>query len=112
MPLSWWDSSLGASAGIKWPSLQMEVSIVSGCLLAPPLWVTNDFFPFRGGRTETGLALKYLLRKGFPGGRNASVPQVLIIVTDGRSQGHVSLPAKQLQDRGVIVFAVGVRFPR
>lgn len=96
----------------------MEAPIISGCLLAPPLWVTNYFFPFsfwgelRGGRTETGLALKYLLRKGFPGGRNASVPQVLIIVTDGRSQGHVSLPAKQLQDRGVVVFAVGVRFPR
>ncbi|XP_016067685.1 PREDICTED: von Willebrand factor A domain-containing protein 2 isoform X2 [Miniopterus natalensis] len=67
---------------------------------------------FKGGPTETGLALKYFLRRGFPGGRNASVPQVLIIVTDGRSQGHVALPAKQLQERGVTVFAVGVRFPR
>ncbi|XP_039093515.1 von Willebrand factor A domain-containing protein 2 isoform X2 [Hyaena hyaena] len=67
---------------------------------------------FKGGRTETGLALKYLLRKGFPGGRNASVPQILIVVTDGRSQGHVALPAKQLKERGVTVFAVGVRFPR
>ncbi|XP_030191354.1 von Willebrand factor A domain-containing protein 2 [Lynx canadensis] len=67
---------------------------------------------FKGGRTETGLALKYLLRKGFPGGRNASVPQILIVVTDGRSQGHVAPPAKQLKERGVTVFAVGVRFPR
>ncbi|XP_019580762.2 von Willebrand factor A domain-containing protein 2 isoform X1 [Rhinolophus sinicus] len=67
---------------------------------------------FKGGRTETGLVLKYLLHMGFPGGRNASVPQVLIIVTDGRSQGHVALPAKQLQERGITVFAVGVRFPR
>ncbi|XP_036121813.1 von Willebrand factor A domain-containing protein 2 [Molossus molossus] len=67
---------------------------------------------FKGGRTETGLALKYFLRQGLPGGRNASVPQVLIIITDGRSQGHVALPAKQLQERGVTVFAVGVRFPR
>nr|XP_031538689.1 von Willebrand factor A domain-containing protein 2 [Vicugna pacos] len=67
---------------------------------------------FKGGRTETGHALKYLLRKGFPGGRNASVPQVLVIVTDGRSQGHVALPAKQLKQRGIAVFAVGVRFPR
>ncbi|KAF5928054.1 hypothetical protein HPG69_015320 [Diceros bicornis minor] len=66
----------------------------------------------RGGRTETGLALKYLLRKGFPRGRNASVPQILIIVTDGRSQGHVALPAKQLKERGITLFAVGVRFPR
>ncbi|XP_057591214.1 von Willebrand factor A domain-containing protein 2 isoform X18 [Hippopotamus amphibius kiboko] len=67
---------------------------------------------FKGGRTETDLALKYLLRKGFPGGRNTSVPQVLIILTDGRSQGHVALPAKQLKQRRVTVFAVGVRFPR
>ncbi|XP_006162822.1 von Willebrand factor A domain-containing protein 2 [Tupaia chinensis] len=67
---------------------------------------------FKGGRTETGLALKYLLQKGFPGGRNASVPQILIIVTDGKSQGHVALPAKQLKDKGITVFAVGVRFPR
>ncbi|GAB5578798.1 von Willebrand factor A domain-containing protein 2 isoform X2 [Prionailurus iriomotensis] len=66
----------------------------------------------KGGLTETGLALKYLLRKGFPGGRNASVPQILIVVTDGRSQGHVVPPAKQLKERGVTVFAVGVRFPR
>nr|XP_019580764.1 PREDICTED: von Willebrand factor A domain-containing protein 2 isoform X2 [Rhinolophus sinicus] len=66
---------------------------------------------FKGGRTEIGLVLKYLLHMGFPGGRNASVPQVLIIVTDGRSQGHVALPAKQLQERGITVFAVGVRFP-
>nr|XP_055156499.1 von Willebrand factor A domain-containing protein 2 isoform X2 [Nyctereutes procyonoides] len=67
---------------------------------------------FKGGRTETGLALKYLLRRGFPGGRNASVPQILIVITDGRSQGQVAVPAKQLKERGVTIFAVGVRFPR
>ncbi|XP_037661182.1 LOW QUALITY PROTEIN: von Willebrand factor A domain-containing protein 2 [Choloepus didactylus] len=67
---------------------------------------------FKGGSTETGLALKYLLRKGFPGGRNASVPQILILLTDGKSQGPIALPAKQLKERGVTVFSVGVRFPR
>uniref|UniRef100_A0A8C0WXP0 von Willebrand factor A domain-containing protein 2 n=1 Tax=Castor canadensis TaxID=51338 RepID=A0A8C0WXP0_CASCN len=67
---------------------------------------------FKGGRTETGLALKHLLRRGFPGGRKGSVPQLLIIVTDGKSQGHMALPAKQLKEKGVTVFAVGVRFPR
>nr|XP_020843766.1 von Willebrand factor A domain-containing protein 2 isoform X2 [Phascolarctos cinereus] len=67
---------------------------------------------FKGGSTETGLALKYLLHKGFPGGRNSSVPQILVIVTDGKSQGNIALPAKQLKERGIMVFAVGVRFPR
>ncbi|XP_023571254.1 von Willebrand factor A domain-containing protein 2 isoform X2 [Octodon degus] len=67
---------------------------------------------FKGGRTETGLALKYLLQRGLPGGRNGSVPQILIIVTDGKSQGQVALLANQLRKKGVTVFAVGVRFPR
>ncbi|XP_062989325.1 von Willebrand factor A domain-containing protein 2 [Elgaria multicarinata webbii] len=67
---------------------------------------------FKGGRTETGLALKYVLRKGFRGGRNSSVPQILIILTDGRSQGNVVIPAKQLKERRIAVFAVGVSFPR
>ncbi|KAF3827936.1 hypothetical protein GH733_001171, partial [Mirounga leonina] len=50
--------------------------------------------------------------QGFPGGRNASVPQILVVATDGRSQGQVALPAEQLKERGVTIFAVGVRFPR
>uniref|UniRef100_A0A8D0C636 von Willebrand factor A domain containing 2 n=1 Tax=Salvator merianae TaxID=96440 RepID=A0A8D0C636_SALMN len=67
---------------------------------------------FKGGRTETGLALKYVLRKGFSGGRNSSIPQILIVLTDGRSQGNVAIPVKQLKERGITVFAVGINFPR
>uniref|UniRef100_A0ABM5G1U9 von Willebrand factor A domain-containing protein 2 n=1 Tax=Pogona vitticeps TaxID=103695 RepID=A0ABM5G1U9_9SAUR len=67
---------------------------------------------FRGGRTDTGRALKYILLKGFHGGRNSLVPQILIILTDGRSQGDVVTPAKELKERGVVVFAIGVSFPR
>ncbi|CAH2323152.1 von Willebrand factor A domain-containing 2 [Pelobates cultripes] len=67
---------------------------------------------FKGGSTETGLALKYILRKGFPGGRNDSVPKVLIILSDGKSQGNVLGPAMQLKERNIKVFAVGVKFPR
>ncbi|XP_060624443.2 von Willebrand factor A domain-containing protein 2 [Anolis sagrei] len=67
---------------------------------------------FKGGRTETGLALKYILRKGFRGSRNFTVPKILIIFTDGRSQGNIAAPAKQLKEMGITVFAVGVSFPR
>ncbi|KAJ7325221.1 hypothetical protein JRQ81_018241 [Phrynocephalus forsythii] len=67
---------------------------------------------FRGGRTETGRALKYILQKGFRGGRNSLVPQILLILTDGRSQGNVVTAVKQLKERGVVVFAIGVNFPR
>ncbi|XP_043911869.1 von Willebrand factor A domain-containing protein 2 [Protopterus annectens] len=67
---------------------------------------------FKGGSTQTGLALKYLLQKGFPGGRTSPIPQILIILTDGKSQGDVSVPARQLKESGIKIFAVGVKFPR
>ncbi|NWH67265.1 VWA2 protein, partial [Geococcyx californianus] len=67
---------------------------------------------FRGGSTETGQALKYILRKGFPGGRNSSVPEVLVIISDGRSQGSTATPAMQVKERHITVFAVGIKFPR
>uniref|UniRef100_A0A673ALJ3 von Willebrand factor A domain containing 2 n=1 Tax=Sphaeramia orbicularis TaxID=375764 RepID=A0A673ALJ3_9TELE len=68
---------------------------------------------YRGGSTQTGLALKYILRKGFPGGRNSSdVARIAILLTDGRSQGNVLQAAEQLKDTGVVLFAVGLRYPR
>ncbi|OXB62009.1 hypothetical protein ASZ78_006716, partial [Callipepla squamata] len=67
---------------------------------------------FRGGSTETGRALKYILRKGFPGGRNLTVPKILIIISDGKSQGSTTVPATQMKERGTTVFAVGIKFPR
>ncbi|XP_062928074.1 von Willebrand factor A domain-containing protein 2 [Mobula hypostoma] len=67
---------------------------------------------FRGGSTQTALALKYVLQKGFIAARNASVPRILIILTDGKSQGDVAEAAAQVKEAGVTVFAVGVKFPR
>uniref|UniRef100_A0A665VM71 von Willebrand factor A domain containing 2 n=1 Tax=Echeneis naucrates TaxID=173247 RepID=A0A665VM71_ECHNA len=68
---------------------------------------------YRGGSTQTGLALKYILRKGFPGGRNSSsVARIAVLLTDGKSQGNVVQAAAQLKESGVILFAVGLRYPR
>ncbi|XP_016517382.1 von Willebrand factor A domain-containing protein 2 isoform X2 [Poecilia formosa] len=68
---------------------------------------------YRGGSTQTGLALKYVLKKGFPGGRNSSsVPRVAILLSDGRSQGSVVQAAAQLKQTGVVLFAVGLRYPK
>ncbi|PWA21619.1 hypothetical protein CCH79_00003032 [Gambusia affinis] len=68
---------------------------------------------YRGGGTQTGLALKYVLKKGFPGGRNSSsVPRVAILLSDGRSQGSVVQAAAQLKRTGVVLFAVGLRYPK
>ncbi|XP_008434914.1 von Willebrand factor A domain-containing protein 2 isoform X3 [Poecilia reticulata] len=68
---------------------------------------------YRGGSTQTGQALKYVLKKGFPGGRNSSsVPRVAILLSDGRSQGSVVQAAAQLKQTGVVLFAVGLRYPK
>ncbi|KAF3853628.1 hypothetical protein F7725_014316 [Dissostichus mawsoni] len=61
---------------------------------------------YRGGSTQTGLALKYVLKKGFPGGRNSSTAaQIAILLSDGRSQGNAVQAAAQLKETGVVLFA-------
>uniref|UniRef100_A0A673IR54 von Willebrand factor A domain-containing protein 2-like n=1 Tax=Sinocyclocheilus rhinocerous TaxID=307959 RepID=A0A673IR54_9TELE len=67
---------------------------------------------YRGGSTQTGLALKFVLRKGFSGGRNSTVPRVVILLSDGKSQGALQLAASELKLSGVTLFAVGIRYPR
>ncbi|XP_074519511.1 von Willebrand factor A domain-containing protein 2 [Halichoeres trimaculatus] len=68
---------------------------------------------YRGGSTQTSLALKYILRKGFPGGRNSSTAaQIAILLSDGKSQGNSVQAAAQLKEAGVVLFAVGLRYPR
>ncbi|XP_037546982.1 von Willebrand factor A domain-containing protein 2 [Nematolebias whitei] len=68
---------------------------------------------YRGGSTQTGLALKFILRKGFPGGRNSSsVPRIAILLSDGKSQGKVVQAAAQLKESGVVLFAIGLRYPK
>ncbi|CAL8301444.1 unnamed protein product [Lota lota] len=73
---------------------------------------------YRGGSTLTAQAFQYLLRKGFPGGRNSSgVARVAVLLSDGRSQegfskGGVVQAASQLKESGVVLFAVGLRHPR
>ncbi|XP_077482540.1 von Willebrand factor A domain-containing protein 2 isoform X3 [Stigmatopora argus] len=69
---------------------------------------------YRGGSTQTGLALKYLLWKGFPGGRHNSsaAARVAVLLSDGKSQGDAVWVAAQLKEKGVILFAVGLHYPR
>lgn len=57
--------------------------------------------------------MKYVLRKGFPGGRNATAAaQIVILLSDGKSQGNVLQAATELKETGVVLFAVGLRYPR
>ncbi|XP_042188233.1 collagen alpha-6(VI) chain-like [Callorhinchus milii] len=61
------------------------------------------------GGTEIGRALTFTADyfDGSKGGR-LSVPQYLIVVTDGYSSDSVVAPATALRDKGIITFAIGV----
>ncbi|XP_072370167.1 collagen alpha-1(XII) chain-like isoform X5 [Scyliorhinus torazame] len=65
---------------------------------------------YKGGNTKTGRALEYLYDHVFvyPNGMRKTVPKVLVVVTDGRSQDEVKKPALALQEAGYSVFVVGV----
>ncbi|XP_044073625.1 collagen alpha-3(VI) chain-like [Siniperca chuatsi] len=68
---------------------------------------------YRGGGTRTGLGLDFLIRTHLTtasGSRAVEgVAQVVVVLTDGRSQDDVAKPAQVLWLAGVEVFAVGVQ---
>ncbi|XP_059933079.1 collagen alpha-3(VI) chain-like isoform X3 [Gadus macrocephalus] len=68
---------------------------------------------YRGGGTRTGLGLDFLIRAHMTtasGSRaGGGVSQLVVVLTDGRSQDDVSEPARVLHLAGVEVFAVGVQ---
>ncbi|MBN3300660.1 VWA2 protein, partial [Amia calva] len=66
---------------------------------------------FRGGSTASGRAIKHVLRKGYPGGRE-DTPKILILLTDGKSQDNVMTSATFARKSGVKLFAVGIKYPK
>nr|XP_047914529.1 collagen alpha-3(VI) chain isoform X10 [Anser cygnoides] len=69
--------------------------------------------PYMGGGTKTGKGLEYLIENHLTkaAGSRASegIPQVIIVLTDGRSQDDVALPSSVLKSAHVNMFAVGVQ---
>uniref|UniRef100_A0A8B9S333 Collagen alpha-3(VI) chain n=1 Tax=Apteryx owenii TaxID=8824 RepID=A0A8B9S333_APTOW len=69
--------------------------------------------PYMGGGTKTGKGLEYLIEKHLTkaAGSRASdgVAQVIIVLTDGRSQDDVALPSSVLKSADVNMFAIGVQ---
>ncbi|KAI3364626.1 hypothetical protein L3Q82_011406, partial [Scortum barcoo] len=68
-------------------------------------------FPYRGGSTNTGRAMKYVREKIFQASRGArpNVPRVTILITDGKSSDAFQDPATKLRNSDVEIFAVGVK---
>lgn len=61
----------------------------------------------------SGLALTFILENSFrpESGSRPGVPKIGILLTDGKSQDDVTLPAQSLRDAGVEVFAIGTHPP-
>ncbi|XP_061102929.1 von Willebrand factor A domain-containing protein 2-like [Conger conger] len=66
---------------------------------------------FRGGSTEMGKTIKYVLRKGFPGGRR-DTSKILVLLTDGKSQDSIKSPAMFARRSGIRLFTVGIKHPK
>ncbi|XP_064419494.1 collagen alpha-3(VI) chain [Latimeria chalumnae] len=68
---------------------------------------------YKGGGTKTGKGLEYLVKKHLTSaaGNRASdgVPQVIIVLTDGRSQDDVAPPSSALKSADINLFAIGVQ---
>ncbi|KAK7939027.1 hypothetical protein WMY93_002353 [Mugilogobius chulae] len=68
---------------------------------------------YDGGGTRTGLGLDFLIRAHLTSASGSRAPdgvtQIVVVLTDGRSQDDVSEPARVLQMAEVTVFAVGVQ---
>uniref|UniRef100_A0A3Q1FF75 VWFA domain-containing protein n=1 Tax=Acanthochromis polyacanthus TaxID=80966 RepID=A0A3Q1FF75_9TELE len=70
-----------------------------------------NFMPYSGGGTNTGAALDFTLKNIFneKRGSRKGVQKVAVVVTDGKSQDSVVVPAATLRRAGVTVYAVGIK---
>nr|XP_033814724.1 collagen alpha-1(VII) chain-like [Geotrypetes seraphini] len=65
---------------------------------------------YKGGNTKTGEALAFLAETTFgPSRSREDAAKIVILITDGKSVDAVEEKAMFLQDRGVTVFAVGIK---
>ncbi|XP_062851497.1 collagen alpha-4(VI) chain [Trichomycterus rosablanca] len=69
--------------------------------------------PYKTGGTNTGLGLQFLLNNHFveqAGSRaNQRVPQIAIVITDGNSQDEVEPYAQELRQKGIRLYAIGIK---
>ncbi|XP_026109723.1 collagen alpha-3(VI) chain-like, partial [Carassius auratus] len=68
---------------------------------------------YKTGGTFTGKGLEFMLKQHFvekAGSRaQQNVPQIAIVITDGDSQDEVESQAQELRQRGIKIFAIGIK---
>ncbi|XP_068425550.1 collagen alpha-6(VI) chain-like [Clinocottus analis] len=69
--------------------------------------------PYMGGGTQTGLGLDFMLNEHFvkkAGSRgDQNVPQIAVVITDGKSQDNVEAHAQDLKRKGIVLYAIGIK---
>ncbi|KAM3873545.1 LOW QUALITY PROTEIN: collagen alpha-6(VI) chain-like [Diretmus argenteus] len=69
--------------------------------------------PYKGGGTNTGLSLDFILSEQFVEGAGSraryNVPQIAVVITDGQSQDNVESHTQELKRRGIILYAIGIK---
>ena len=71
-----------------------------------------NILPYMGGGTQTGLGLDYMLTEHFveaAGSRGQNVPQIAVVITDGKSQDNVESHAQDLKRKGIVLYAIGIK---
>lgn len=65
---------------------------------------------YRQGGTYLGKGLSFLYTNYFnlAGGSQRNVPKIAIVITDGESSDEVAVPAQELRNIGVLIYAIGV----
>ncbi|KAL1262547.1 hypothetical protein QQF64_005286, partial [Cirrhinus molitorella] len=68
---------------------------------------------YKSGGTFTGKALTFVLKEHFDKKAERrlqqNVPQIAIVITDGDSQDEVESQAQKLRQRGIKIFAIGIK---
>ncbi|XP_059194900.1 collagen alpha-6(VI) chain-like [Centropristis striata] len=68
--------------------------------------------PYQGGGTQTGQGLDFMLKEHFveaAGSRGQKVPQIAVVITDGKSQDNVESHALDLKRQGIVLYAIGIK---
>lgn len=69
--------------------------------------------PYMGGGTQTGQGLDFMLHNHFveaAGSRaRQRVPQIAVVITDGKSQDDVEPHAQDLRRKGIVLYAIGIK---
>ncbi|EDO26650.1 predicted protein, partial [Nematostella vectensis] len=67
-----------------------------------------DKMPYPKGSTYTGRALQYMNDEIYRKATRVGVPNILIVLTDGKAHDSVAEPAKALRDIGIEIYSIGV----